>query len=51
LAALRAQHVPSMTKQRSPLDADLNLTHERFVAAMEERMGQMSPETKERYSP
>jgi len=33
----------------SGLDADVLLTHERFVAAMAERLGEMPLDTKERY--
>jgi hypothetical protein len=33
----------------SGLDSDLALTHERFVAVMEDRLGEMSLDTKERY--
>jgi hypothetical protein len=31
------------------LDADIRVTHERFVSAMGERLGEMGLETKERY--
>jgi len=31
------------------LDADIKLTHERFAAAMEERLQEMAADTKERY--
>ncbi len=33
----------------SALDGDIRMTHERFLAAMEQRLPTMQPETKERY--
>ena len=38
-----------MAKKGSPIDNDIQMTHERFVDAMAERVPQMPLEQKERY--
>ncbi len=34
---------------RAALEADVEVTHDRFVAAMQRRLGELEPETLERY--
>jgi ABC-type Zn uptake system ZnuABC Zn-binding protein ZnuA len=41
--------MPTQDDLLKALEADIRLTQERFIEAMNARLGQMSPETKERY--